>query len=112
MAEHSWNTSSLVVFKLKIVFQRSPGRKLFTAGAGLIKLSWTVVKKNIKKSGFKVLTHPCDMRYINVHLRRQAASFLKGIYQGWTAKARNACRRVVLSVCVIGGQIREDERAF
>ena len=69
-------------------------------------------KKNIKKSGFKVLTHPCDMRYINVHLRRQAASFLKGIYQGWTAKARNACRRAVLSVCVIGGQIREDERAF
>ena len=49
MAEHSWNTSSLVVFKLKIVFQRSPGRKLFTVGAGLIKLSWTVVKKNIKK---------------------------------------------------------------
>ena len=109
MAEHSWNTSSLVVFKLKIVVQRPPpGRKLFTAG----KLSWTVVKKNIKKSGFKVLTHPCDMRYINVHLRRQAASFLKGIYQGWTAKARNACRRAVLSVCVIGGQIREDERAF
>ena len=69
-------------------------------------------QKKYKKSGFKVLTHPCDMRYINVHLRRQAASFLKGIYQGWTAKARNACRRAVLSVCVIGGQIREDERAF
>ena len=53
MAEHSWNTSSLVVFKLKIVFQRSPGRKLFTVGAGLIKLSWTVVKKNIKKKRFQ-----------------------------------------------------------
>ena len=100
----------LIHLKLKIqpIISTPPGRKLFTAG----KLSWTVVKKNIKKSGFKVLTHPCDMRYINVHLRRQAASFLKGIYQGWTAKARNACRRVVLSVCVIGCQIREDDRAF
>jgi len=68
--------------------------------------------KKVEKKALKVLTGAWGMRYIDVHLRRQAASFLKGIYQGWTAKARNACRRAVLSVCVIGGQIREDERAF
>ena len=51
--------------------------------------------KKVEKSGVKVLTRPCDMRYIDVHLRQSAASFLKGINQGWTAKARNAYRREV-----------------
>ena len=49
--------------------------------------------KKIQKSGVKVLTRSWEMRYIDVHLRQSAASFLKGINQGWTAKARNACRR-------------------
>ena len=49
--------------------------------------------KKMRKNHIKVLTRSWEMRYIDVHLRQSAASFLKGINQGWTAKARNACRR-------------------
>ena len=47
----------------------------------------------MRKKHTKVLTRLLEMRYIDVHLWQSAASFLKGINQGWTAKARNACRR-------------------
>ncbi|WP_296690471.1 hypothetical protein, partial [Treponema sp. UBA6852] len=46
--------------------------------------------KKMRKNHIKVLTRSWEMRYIDVHLRQSAASFLKGINQGWTAKARNA----------------------
>ena len=59
----------------------------------------------MRKKHIKVLTRSREMRYIDVHLRQSAASFLKGINQGWTAKVRNACRRGGF----VGGNYRQSD---